>query len=165
LQALIIYNLTTGAWTIRYIDVTTEIITATHGTLVGICTDGEVVYGLTTLGYVFDMFNSTSISATREISFAYTRVSPVSQDVQTQGMVFNIETDQLTDSLSVMMMAKGKSEESAETQTLKIHTKKNAYNLTRGILAEHVACDIVYSGTTPPTFHMIGFDHDKGTAR
>jgi hypothetical protein len=160
--SLVIYDLLTGSWRIRQSD--------TALNLVGICTDGTTVFGVTTGGNAIDVFGSSTTEAidadpytqspTREVFTQYFVVGAPNYDVQINELFVLAETDQtsaITVSVAVKTHALKENSIPAgeDVLTLLLDSSQTRYRLPLNVKANAVKVELTYVGVHPPTIHEI----------
>ena len=80
-------------------------------------------------------------------------------------VVLEVETDQSSDELTFAIQGRGKKETSWFAKTLAITNDVNHYRVPVSCLAESVAIRMTYTGTNPPTVHLLGINADEVPVR
>lgn len=151
--ALLIYDTRSDSWRIRRSDALE---------VVGICTDGLSVYGVTPAGDLVDVFGGTAddgaASVVREVFTQYVRIAPAGEEAQVSELVFDIESASAVDlALSVSVLG---AKNATVTDTLTTVTTKTRHTLGVNLKGEFIKVEMTYTGTAPPTIRFIGFGID-----
>ena len=159
-QKLLIRDHTTGAWTTRIYS---------QRALVGMCTDGVRVFGVSSDGCVVDMFNAvggTAADQTHTVTTAFLQIAPEGYDVQVTGLLVEVETDQDALNLAFTINSKGRLKASPPiTRALTVNKNTTRYRVPASLLAEAVQVSMTYVGANPPTIRYLGVEHDTEPVR
>lgn len=158
-NAILSYDLKDGGWRVRY-------SYSSDLNLVGICTDGIDVYGLTTDGNVKNLFTGTGATY-RDVRTQYLRVGPPGRDWNVSEAIFEIVTDQEAGVDVVLTFdIQGKKADIAEvgpiTQTVLPGCTR--YNFPLNCLCDAIRWRLEYTGSTCPDVHFMGVEPDAGVA-
>ena len=147
------FNLARQSWRVRY---------SAALEMVGICTDGNAVYGVTPAGNVIDLFGSTGADYTgsgtvREVWTRYIAIAPPDRDVDISGFVLEAVTTQaggvgLTLTFDAMGTVTG-----TASCTIAVTPNKTRYIHNLNLKGNAVRAKITYTGAYPPDILSIGF--------
>lgn len=157
-HALMIYDVILQAWRVRYSDALD---------LVGICTDGQVVYGVTPGGDAVSLFGGSSdygaASVVREVWTKYILVAPAGEDAHIGRAVFDIDCP-VDCEISLKFLVHGLKRGSVN-RTLSVSASKTRQEERVNLKGDAVQVQMSYTGTTPPTIYSIGLVVDEGVQR
>jgi len=159
--ALIIYDIDTGSWRIRR---------STGLDLVGICTDGENVYGVTTAGDAVNLFGSDAAdygatSTVRQVWTEYLIISGSDQEVEVQDAIFEVVTEESGGvDLDLTFDTHSRRVSSTVTRTLNVVPTETRYTVGLNLTCEAISVKVEYEGETPPEIHMVGVILDERAA-
>jgi hypothetical protein len=140
--ALLIYDLVYDSWRIR---------TSTSLSLVGICTDGQYVYGLTTTGYVVNVFGNTSAdypSATvsRTVETQPIVLCELEDDIDVTGLALDVDAKSSA-TLSPVLSVQGKADAS-QTLSIPVVTTTDRYEQKANLAGTAVSVALTVAGDT-----------------
>ncbi|MHB1000474.1 MAG: hypothetical protein ACYC27_14640 [Armatimonadota bacterium] len=156
--ALLQYELQSGAWRIRR--------AAGSLDLVGICTDGDILYGLTPGGRVIDLFGSTgadygAASTVREVWTRFQQIASYGEDIQIKsGIIEAITAEAAGVDLVCVFEAEGALCDS-QTHTIKVLPGRTRYVRNLNLQGNAVRIKVTYTGITPPDILFIGTETDE----
>lgn len=165
--ALLIYDLDTGSWRTRR---------STALNYVGLCTDGDDVFGVSTGGNAWNVFGSsttegidgaspTTQSPTRQVAteFIYVRPDTPDLDYHISRIVVDAESP-ASQTLYLEFEAHGNAKQSAgwsSTLELPLTTACTKYSEGIDLVGNAIKVRAYYTGTTPPTIHGIFLEVDE----
>jgi hypothetical protein len=157
--ALVVYDLLTGAWTVRRSDALE---------LTGICTDGLHVYGVTPAGDAVDVWGSTTAdygasSTVRELWTQYVILSNPGEEVHVKSLKLDIVAGTAVD-LDLVIGVHG-TLNTTSTRKLAVATNKTRYDVNLNLKCDSLQVKLTYTGSTPPTIHFVGVEYDEVAAR
>ena len=157
--ALIRYDTQSGAWRVRQSQ-------ALDG-IVGIATDGEIIYGLTEGGDVVDVMGGSNDygadAVVREVWTRYFRVAPRGYDVQINELVFDVACDEAVEvDITYRWLGLLNGEQSVTRTWDPLRSRQSA---GVNVQCEFLKVELAYEGTSPPEIHFIGCDSPEGVTR
>jgi len=157
--ALLIFDLNRPGWRVRRSDAL--------DTLVGICTDGEKVYGVTFAGDVIDLFGGSADypagMAVREVWTQYVRLAPHGTDVVVDGIVLETEVQTATDLDVVCRWTGAKNGSRSFVKALDPSVARQSIGLN--VQCETMAVELTYEGQAPPTIYAISISRGMEESR
>lgn len=160
---LLIYDLKTQSWWRHH---------STAFQLASICTDGSNVYGLTSDGWLIDVFGGTGndggAAALYTVQTRHIRVAPPNEMRHISHGIIEAITDQSSITLTVSYDVQGLSDDSQSiTGNLTVTSGQTTYKdpaLNLNLTGSAVAITITYTGAYPPDIHFIGVNVADGVA-
>lgn len=150
---LMILDTKSGAWRRRMSDALANVV--------GICTDGQIVYGLTSTGEVVDLFGGDSdhgaATVVREVYTRYIRLAPPGRDMQINQLVLDVTGASGTIAAEVRGIG---TKNSVASRSIVIDTTRTRQTVGLNIRAEAVSVALTITGSAP-VIHYIGFDRDE----
>lgn len=160
--ALLIFDTITGSWRIRR---------STALNLVGICTDGNQVFGVTTGGNAVDVFGSSTAegidgetptqSPTRNLYTQYFVVGAPNADVQVNEAVLLIETQETSGVTVVASFSTLGTVDNTATAYIYPVAQQTRYRVPLNLICNSIKVQLTYIGTTPPVIYDIYFVTDE----
>lgn len=152
--SLIRYDTRRQAWRIRR---------STALELQGICTDGQIVYGITPAGNLVDVYGGSdddgAASVVRTIETRYYQVGDDQHDAQINQIVFDFVAP-LDTTVSVVYSTLGNMNYTSDAKALEVKANKTRHTFGVNTKAQFIKVIITCTGTLVPAVHFIGFDID-----
>jgi hypothetical protein len=164
-HCVLTFDTESGAWRIRRSDDGLN--------FVGMCTDGESVYGLTPGGNVFDVYGSSTTEATdagtqsptRQVWTQYVRLCEMGLDAQVSDCILLAEASTDID-VTMRVYSHGKQDDDSGDKTYSLVSTATRYaDEGMNVKGDAAQTRFEYTGTAPPTIYGLGVEADGVSAR